>query len=780
MSGISNYVLNQKINSLLQSAGGGGGNQNIAQVLQTGNNASNETILNLGGLEFQAGSGGGITFEDGTTQFTAPVGGGGVANPMTANLDASNFNITNIGLTDTFYLDNIVNNSTTAPVYVNYGAVVNGNDYDFAKIGTGVDAEGSIYMVIRCLDSGFKQILTLQIGGLAIKSGIRVISHITESDTLIFNNIKYGTDAGGVINYLALSCITPSATCEFAVYQNQQDWGSGLYPASSWFVPTSSASIVVLPTIYTEIPLLANTTGTSGNWYVKATASANDTQTNSLATNTMRSLAGTTITAQNDILMDNNNLKQVNSIAVDNIGVNVGSEIQSTASINLGANQLQNVSQIFVDSISENTPANKIQVNNVVSMNNNKIEDIPNPVATLDAVNKQYVDSAIAGFITNPLTANLDGASTYRGVNFVNPVSAQDLATKDYVDSAGVGGVQNPMVANLDGGNFNISNVAFMTANSIQNVNGSSTMFSKGTFQHGGLASGNFDVGGDNIRFAPNNLLEFKNFGATTTYLEYNQASAEFTYENSAQVRFNNNTTQAFNTGSSCSFSAGGTLQLYYNPTLASQNEELSLLNVLGTGTNQILQTQGQANGVPNIPQSLNPTFMINLRNDDVSLYAPFTTGLGWNNSSDGSTIPLIESDSISGKYGEPIGLNNNQVNILPYNSYLCGVGINNASVNGGWICSGSATIELVYTLTGLIDQSFAPPLIVASVGNSFNIESIRIPYTSWIFANRDVETGIGLSLKLNIPVGDSIDTQDPLNARVNANKIQIGIIEMA
>jgi hypothetical protein len=81
MSGISNYVLNQKINSLLQSAGGGGGNQNIAQVLTQGNNASNLEILNLGGLEFQAGSGGGITFEDGTTQFTAPAGGGGVANP---------------------------------------------------------------------------------------------------------------------------------------------------------------------------------------------------------------------------------------------------------------------------------------------------------------------------------------------------------------------------------------------------------------------------------------------------------------------------------------------------------------------------------------------------------------------------------------------------------------------------------------------------------------------------------------------------------------------------
>ena len=87
--------------------------------------------------------------------------------------------------------------------------------------------------------------------------------------------------------------------------------------------------------------------------------------------------------------------------------------------------------------------------------------------------------------------------------------------------------------------------------------------------------------------------------------------------------------------------------------------------------------------------------------------------------------------------------------------------------------------MELVYTLTGLSDQSFSPPIIVAQAGNSLTAEAIQIPKTSWIYANRKSETGIGLSLKLNIPVGDTIDTQDPLNARLNANKVQVAIIDM-
>ena len=559
--------------------------------------------------------------------------------------------------------------------------------------------------------------------------------------------------------------------------------------AGQQFIPRPPYATTSVPTtIYAKSTLQPNQAETTGTFQAN-TLLAEDTQTGGLATDAIRektTLAN--ITIQNDLLLSGNNLKQVNSIATDTIGVNVGTEINSTASINLGANQLQNVSTIFTDAISETTPANNIVMNNQVSMGTNKIINLANPTDAQDGATKDYVDTAVAGGISNPLTSDLDGG-TFKGINFSNPSNAQDLATKDYVDTtAGGGGVQNPMVVNLDAGGFSVFNASVLGTQAT-----TGRIESRGTFTHGYGTAGEFAVNGDDIRFAPSQNLTIENFSGTTTYFDYEQSSQILTTKNGA--------TQAIDTGSKLTFSAGGTLQLHLNPAVATQNEELSLLDING-GENQILQTQGNSNSAPNIPQSLNPIAIFNLNVDDASIYAPFTfklniaigfnlnvngayieasstAGLGWDNSSDGQTIILPDNNSITGKYGEPATLNNNQVNCFPFYSYLCGVGINNASVGGGWICNGASTLELVYTLTGLIDQSFVPPIYVAQVGQSFTAEQFQIPKASWIYANRLVETGIQLSLKLNIPIGSTIDIQDPLNARINCNKVQITIIDM-
>lgn len=724
---------------------------------------ANREIVNVENIRMSQGGAGYIEFPDGTQQTTASGGAGFVSNPMSADLDGGNFDITNVDdlTADKLNVDTRFN-GTIPQDYSNIGTITAGNTYiiaDVVKIG----AEGNIMFLMRALENGFRQECLVEVIGMTDRGTIRVINNVCESDNIPIVNITYAekpTDP--TKNILTFECGITSSIADLTYYQ----LGQGDLTAGQQFIPRPPYATTSVPTtIYAKSTLQPNQAETTGTFQAN-TLLAEDTQTGGLATDAIRektTLAN--ITIQNDLLLSGNNLKQVNSIATDTIGVNVGTEINSTASINLGANQLQNVSTIFTDAISETTPANNIVMNNQVSMGTNKIINLAQPTDAQDGATKNYVDTAVAGGLTNPLTSNLDGGN-FRGINFSNPSNAQDLATKDYVDTtAGGGGVQNPMIVNLDAGGFSVFNASVLGTQST-----TGRIESRGTFTHGYGTAGEFAVNGDDIRFAPSQNLTIENFSGTTTYFDYEQSSQILTTKNGA--------TQAIDTGSKLTFSAGGTLQLHLNPAVATQNEELSLLDING-GENQILQTQGNSNSAPNIPQSLNPIAIFNLNVDDASIYAPFTAGLGWDNSSDGQTIILPDNNSITGKYGEPATLNNNQVNCFPFYSYLCGVGINNASVGGGWICNGASTLELVYTLTGLIDQSFVPPIYVAQVGQSFTAEQFQIPKSSWIYCNRLVETGIQLSLKLNIPIGSTIDIQDPLNARINCNKVQITIIDM-
>lgn len=722
-------------------------------IAQGDEDMNNYDIININQVDTQS-----VKFGDGTIQTTAGGGGGGVSNPMSANLDAGGYNIFNQSRT----------NDTETPVLYNYGAITP-QEYGILRVPNRATGTAITMIQLRALDLGLSHQLLIQVIGYDNKSVIRIINNVSESDTLVFTNIRYGQDPNIPLdNVLTFQAGVSATNVEYSIFQN----GNSVHSTGNNFLPIPTATPITLTNIFTDIDVELNTSGTTGNWRTKGTTYALDTQTTGLSTQQFRNITGNDIQTLNNINMVGNSLKQVNTIAVDNIGVNVGSEIQSTASINLGGNDLQNVNNVRTDNIFENTPANGIVVHNTLNMSNNHIHNLSTPTQNGDGANKLYVDQQVATGLTNPLQSDLDGGG-FKATNFNTPISNNDLATKFYVDSqVGGSGVQNPMTSNLDGGGFQLTNCSFVEGNTLQTTPGVATgrLLSNGIFTHGGVSAGELQANGTIHRFAPSLNWRIQNFAGTTTYFDYEQASQILTTQNGA--------TQAIASGSKLTLSGGGTLQLNLTSTIANQNEELSLLDING-GENQILQTQGNSNNVPNIPQSLNPILFVNLMNEDVGVYQPFTSGLGWDNTSNGLTIPLYETNSLTGRYGEPIGLNNNQVNIFPFNSYLCGFGINCASNLGGWICSGGATLELVYTLTGLSDQSFSPPIIVAQAGNSLTAEVIQIPKTSWIYADRKTETGIGLSLKLNIPPGGIIDTQDPLNKRLNANKVQVAIIDM-
>ena len=740
-------------------------------------------------------------------------GGGGVSNPMTSDLNAGGFDITNatdinavdlnasadltanrviatnlvqggtIDATDILLTPNI--NRTDAPSYGNLGNIAPGNQYEIATIEPKVDAEGTILGVLRGLDTGLKHTVFFQVIGYADRAVIQILNNVSESDTPIFQSLEYGEDATiPTKNSLTFTCGTPSATCEIAFYQNGGDKGTGLGYGSP-FIPATSGIVATHSSTYAQTTLNLNTAGTSANFKIDANLFADDTDTKNLQTNTLAVYTDPELAVNSTMnLQSANSIKQVVSVQTNEIVSGGAFPVQISSDADFGNNLLVNNAGDFLN-INENIDlqaghgivnlttltgtnggADDILMNSDIDMNNKAIINCDN--IKVDSI----FENTAGGDVSIHNTLNMTNNHIH---NLAAPTQNGDGANKLYVDTvAGSSGVQNPMVANLDGGNFNITNLSGITAAQVQNTDGG-VMSSRGTFLHGGsLATiGTFSVGGDEIIFAPNTSFSLRAFSGTPDYFVFNEPTATWEAKNGS--------TTAYATGSVATFSPGGLLQLLKTTSTAATGQELSILDVKpGTNQQEYLQTQGFSNAAPNIPKAITPTFTYNLSLQDVATQIPFNAGLAWDNTSDGSIIRMYDSNSLGVRFGlAPIGVNNHADNRINTYGYLCGVGINNASANGGWICSGGANIELIYTNVANTDSAFPTPIIIGSAGNAFNSESITIPQSNWVYCDRLARSGIELALRLNIPPGDTIDTQDPTNSSLNCNKFQTATIDL-
>lgn len=741
-------------------------------------------------------------------------GGGGVSNPMTSDLNAGGFDITNatdinavdlnasadatanrvigtslvqgaeVNATDKLIAENF--NNTEAPSYVNLGAIAPATQYEIATIIPKADAEGSILGVLRALDSGLKHTVFFQVIAYADRAVIRILNNVSESDTPIFVSLEYGEDSiDATKNSLTFTCGTPSSTCELAFYQNQSDKGTGGY--GSPFVGTLGATPATHSITYSLATLFNNTSGTNGNFRVESNLYADDGDIKILQTNNISTLTDPDIAVNSTLnLQSVSSVKLAASVQTDQLASTTGGgDIRVLSNTDFGNNLLKNTLDDFIN-IDENIDlqagghgivnltaltgtnggADDIVMNSDVDMNNNAIHNIDN-IKT---------DNIFENTLNNGITLhNETNMTNNKIINLAAPTANADGANKLYVDTvAGSSGVQNPMVANLDGGNFNITNTNNMTATTLQNTDGGN-MFSKGTFQHGGLSIGDFGVGGDTITFAPSTSFKIKNFGLSTTYFDYDQATQTLTTENGARQELATGATMEVKVGADIAVATGGKVDaspggsIVFNSTAAAPSNfgELSMLDVRGLGISNLPQSFGLVDTAP-IPQVFGCSTMINTRFDGASL--PFDTGTSWNNSSDGFLIYGIDSNTLVFQEGLPTGVNNHDNNQVVFNGWLVGIGANNASSLGGWVCSGGASIEVIGASAG----PFPVPCILGDSSSSFNQENRILPQAGWVRADELNRGGIALAIRLNIPPGDTIDVKDPTNLAVNMNKIII------
>ena len=590
-------------------------------------------------------------------------GGGSVNNPMTSDLNAGGFDIFNatdinaidlnasadatanrvigtslvqgaeINATDKLIATDF--NDTSAPSYGNLGAIAPPNQYEIATIDAAT-AEGTILGVLRGIDAGFKQTIYFQVIAYGTKGVIRILNNVAESDTPIFSEITYGQDAlTPTKNSILFTCSATSTTCECAFYQNGGDKGTiGAYGAS--FVPATAGVIASHSVAYATTPIVGNTSGTSGNFRVNNNLFADDTDTKNLQTNSIATYTDPDVAVNSNLNLGTiASVKLATSVQTDQLSsTTLGSDIRVLNNTDFGNNLLLNSLDDFINiddnidlqvgghgivnltSLSgTNGGADDIVMNSDVDMNNNAIINVDNIKTDNIFENTAGADVSIHN------TLNMTNNHIH---NLAAPTQNGDGANKLYVDTvAGSSGVQNPMVADLDGGLFNINNTNNITAQTLQNTDGGN-MFSKGTFQHGGLSIGDFGVGGDTITFAPSASWKIKNFGLSTTYFDYDQATQTLTTESGARQELANGAVMEVKAGASVSIATGGSVDgsaggsVLINQTAAPPTAgvgEISILDIQGIGRDGVLQANTLVNaGI--VPSAFGCSVMVNKRLD--------------------------------------------------------------------------------------------------------------------------------------------------------------------
>lgn len=447
-----------------------------------------------------------------------PPSGGQVNNPMTTNLDAGAFNISNINttsgvnavysstitgtdvngtnLTATTKVDTPNINTTSAPQYLQYGAVTAPTEYVMARITPKAGAEGCVSGILRALDTGFKHTIYFNCVGYETKGTILILQNVAESDNPVFTQLTYGEDSvDPTSNILTFTTGIPSSKVELIIFNNQADLGGLVSYGSPFTFPIGTGAVGA---IYAQSVLELNKTETTGT--LKAQQKVEAPTAN---INTLTDLGGGGITLSGtDLLVSGNSIKNCNNVETSVLltpfvgaSVNLGSDfntqgyvmrslavapndvIKMESNLDMLNGDIVNVDDIFVNTISKTGGAGHIDMNNELRMNSNKITQVVNPTAPTDVANKDYVDT-----------------------------------------TASASGVQNPMVVDLNGGGFGFTNADEYTTTAGGVIN------SNGNFLHDFQTGANlFTAGGNVITFNPQTELKITTTNQGLTLVNYLQ-----------------------------------------------------------------------------------------------------------------------------------------------------------------------------------------------------------------------------------------------------------------
>lgn len=435
----------------------------------------------------------GVIWGDGSYQNSFSGGGGGsVNNPMTSDLDGGGFNITNV---DTFSgisavvseLEAEIINDSAAVVYRNKGAVAAGNYYNVGEGLVMTDAEASCIVVSRCLDPGFKQTIVLHVSMFNGKAHLNLLSCALESDTPVFTLAAAGDDGAGTGGF-SFFCNHPSTTWEYRIYRQQDNSGTGTYPANGFFSFSAAGAVPVgaWTVTYAELDTSTHATAAvSGSFLAKTSLTSSTLQTGTANATVSLSTARVNTDELNNNggtgLIDVITPLRMNNNDIQSAGI-IGANAYYTggpAILPLGAPG----GPLYLDTVNNrvginvSAPQEDVEIDGNLQLDSagaNKIKFYDGAATT----ERAEIDAAASGTggqlvfytkedpgtVTAKMTIQADGRVTIsnRIEGLPNPVAATDAANKQYVDASIpslAGYVENPMTSALDGGGFAINNI---------------------------------------------------------------------------------------------------------------------------------------------------------------------------------------------------------------------------------------------------------------------------------------------------------------------------------